>query len=235
MVVVLVQSLRVAIVKGVSAESVVSDERFPRRAARARVTKRRIVEAAIDGFTSVGYGPTSIASIARAAGVGNQTVYAAFGNKASILAAAVDRAIAGDDDTVAINDRDWMRSVLEERDPERRLRGYAAAVARIQTGAARVFRVLDLAAGDSAELDELWRETMRRRRTGVAGIVGPLAESGALRRGLDESTAVDIVWSLNGHEVFLNLVDQCGWSVQRYAEWLGDALVDLLLSGDRRG
>jgi len=216
-----------------TAELAASDERFPRRAARARATKRRIVEAAIEGFTSVGYAPTSIASIARAAGVGAQTVYAAFGNKASILAAAVDQAIAGDDDAVAVNDRGWMRSVLNESDPEQRLRGYATAVARIQAGAARVLRVLDLAAGESPELETLWRETMRRRRAGVTGVVGPIDDRGELRPGLDASTAVDIAWSLNGHEVFLNLVDRCGWSTTQYAAWLGDALVDLLLDGSR--
>lgn len=212
-------------------EYVASDERFPRRAARARATRRRIVDAAIDGFTSAGYAATSIASIARAAGVGTQTVYAAFGSKASILAAGVDLAIAGDDDEVAVNDRDWMRSVLAEPDSEQRLRAYAAVIARIQAGAARVFRVLDLAAGDSPDLDALWRETMRRRRVGVTGVVGPIAEAGALRSGIDAATAIDVVWSLNGHEVFLNLVDRCGWPVARYAEWLGDALVDLLLDG----
>jgi hypothetical protein len=51
--------------------------------------------------------------------------------------------------------------------------------------------------------------------------------------GLDASTAADVVSSLNGHEVFLNLVDHCGWSTHRYAEWLGNALVDLLLVGER--
>jgi AcrR family transcriptional regulator len=217
----------------VTAELTASDERFPRRAARARATKRRIVDAAIDGFTTAGYAPTSIASVARAAGVGTQTVYAAFGNKASILAAAVDLAIAGDDEAVAVNERDWMRAVLAEHDPEQRLRRYATAITRIQSGAARVFRVLDLAAGDSPELEALWRETMRRRRVGVTGIVGPIADAGVLRAGLDAATAIDIVWSLNGHEVFLNLVDHCGWSAARYGEWLGDTLVELLLADGR--
>ena len=219
-----------------TAEATAPEERFPLRAARARETRRRIVDAAIDGFTSAGYAPTSIASIARAASVGTQTVYAAFGNKASILAAAVDLAIAGDDDAVAVNDRIWMRTVLEERDPEQRLRGYTRAVTRIQSGAAHVFRVLDLAAGDSPELEALWRETMRRRRVGVAGVVDPIADASALRAGLDAATTIDIMWSLNGHEVFLNLVDRCGWTTDRYAEWLGDALVELLLGdgpGDR--
>lgn len=160
-------------------------------------------------------------------------MYAAFGNKAAILAAAVDLAIVGYDDAVAVNDRDRMRTVLEEHDPEQRLRGYATAVARIQSGAARVFRVLDLAAGDAPELEALWRESMRRRRVGVTGVVGPIADAGGLRAGLDAATAIDIVWSLNGHEVFLNFVDQCGWPAAQYGEWLGDTLVELLLADGR--
>ena len=225
----LLSPLFAANVERVTADSPATAERFPQRAAAARATKRRIVAAAIDLFTTAGYAPTSIASIARHAGVGTQTVYSAFGNKASILAAAVDRAIAGDDDEVTVNDRPWMQSVLDEPDPGRRLRRYAVAVARIHHGAARVVKVLELAAVDSADLAELWAETLRRRRAGVTGVVGPIADAGGLRGGLDPGIAIDIAWSLNGHEVYLDLVDGCGWPEERYAEWLGDTLVALLL------
>ena len=62
-------------------------------------------------FVQVGYAGTTISSIADEAGVAVQTVYAVFGNKQAIMAAVVDRAIAGDDAPVAINDRDWMQLV----------------------------------------------------------------------------------------------------------------------------
>jgi AcrR family transcriptional regulator len=205
-------------------------DRFPRRAAQARATRRRVVEAATDLFVSRGYTATSIASIASQAGVAVQTVYAAFGNKPSILAAAVDQAITGDDLPIAANDRDWMQVVLESQDPAVRLRAYARAVGRIHAGAAAVFRALDVAASGEPELSALWQETLRRRRVGVTGVVRPIADAGALLPGLTFDEAIDVVWSLNGHEIYLNLVEQSGWQRERYEEWLGDALVALVLN-----
>lgn len=205
-------------------------DRFPRRAARGRATRQRVITEATTLFVTQGYAATSIASIAAAAEVGVQTVYAAFGNKRTILAEAVDQAIAGDDRSVAINDRDWMRSVLDTEEPTARLRGYARAVTRIHKGSAQVVRALDVAAAGDPALGELWQETMRRRRVGVTGIVQPIADAGALRSGLTGVEAIDVVWMLTGHGTYLDLVDHRRWSPARYEVWLGDAFVSLLLA-----
>lgn len=204
-------------------------ERFPRRAARARETRRRVCRAAIDLFVERGYGATSIASIADVADVAEQTVYAAFGNKRAILLDALDLAIAGDDRTISVNDRDWMRDVWEAPDPATRLHAYAQAVQRIHDGAARMFRVLDQASASDPDLVDAFAEAMHRRRIGVTGVVGPIGEAGQLAPGVSTETAIDIVWALNGHEVYLNLVDRCGWTTDAYGDWLGHTLESLLL------
>jgi len=204
-------------------------ERFPRRAEQARATKRSIVRAATDLFVSQGYAVTSIASIAAAAGLGVQTVYAAFGNKRAILAAAVDQAIAGDDRPIAVNDRTWMQLVLETDEPAERLRSYARAVRLIHDGAAQMFHVFEVAAAGEPDLTAAWQEALRRRRVGVSGVVGPIGERGQLRDGLDPSTAIDVVWALNGHETYLNLVGHRAWPREQYETWLGDCFVALLL------
>ncbi|HEY5247660.1 MAG TPA: helix-turn-helix domain-containing protein, partial [Dermatophilaceae bacterium] len=131
-------------------------ERFPRRAEAARATRRRVVAAAAALFEQRGYAATSIVAIAEAADVAEQTVYAAFGNKRTLLAEAVDQAIAGDDEPIAVNDRDWMQPVWNAPDPASRLRAYAAAVVFIHERAARIFRVLEVAAPGTPELDDLW-------------------------------------------------------------------------------
>ena len=48
------------------------------RQEQARETRQRIIRAAHHLFVSTGYGSTTIADIARAAGVAVETVYAAF-------------------------------------------------------------------------------------------------------------------------------------------------------------
>ena len=61
-----------------------------RRQAQARETQSAIVRAARDLFIDQGYGRTTIADIAGAAGVSVETIYAAFGNKATLLHRAWD-------------------------------------------------------------------------------------------------------------------------------------------------
>ena len=204
-------------------------ERFPRRAEAARATRRRVVAAAAALFEQRGYPATSIVAIAEAADVAEQTVYAAFGNKRTLLAEAVDQAIAGDDEPIAVNDRDWMQPVWNAPDPASRLRSYAAAVVFIHERAARIFRVLEVAAPGTPELDDLWRETLARRRQGAAAVIAPLADHGDLCRDLTIEEATDVMWAMNGPEIYLNLVERQNWSPDRYTAWLGDALVRLLL------
>ena len=94
-----------------------------RRQAQARATRLRIIEAATDLFVTHGYAATSIAAIADAADVAPQTIYAAFGTKAGLLGAAVDVAMAGDDEPIAIIDRPDQQAVLATDDPAAYLAG----------------------------------------------------------------------------------------------------------------
>jgi len=55
-----------------------------RRREQADETRRRIIGAAQDLFVTQGYGRTTIAEVAREAGVAVETVYAAYGNKATL-------------------------------------------------------------------------------------------------------------------------------------------------------
>ncbi|HEX7195380.1 MAG TPA: TetR family transcriptional regulator, partial [Candidatus Limnocylindria bacterium] len=59
--------------------------RSTRRREQAGETRHRIIRAAHDLFVSQGYGRTTIAEIAGAAGVAVETVYAAFRNKPTLL------------------------------------------------------------------------------------------------------------------------------------------------------
>ena len=67
-------------------------------------------------------------------------------NKPTILAEALDIAIAGDDEPIAIDDRDWMSEVWTSATGEERLLAYARAVAQIMTRASDMFMVVASAA-----------------------------------------------------------------------------------------
>src|SRR5437773_5188767 len=83
-----------------------------RLAARQRhESRRRVIAAAARCFLDAGYAATTIADVARAAGVAVQTVYSAVGGKAELLIEVVNQAVAGDDREVVFLDREWMRDL----------------------------------------------------------------------------------------------------------------------------
>jgi AcrR family transcriptional regulator len=204
-------------------------ERFPRRRERARATRRAVLAAAKRLFVGGGYGATTIQAIADEAGVAVQTVYAAFGNKRTILAELLDVSIAGDDQQIAVNAREWMRPVWEAPTGAERLRAYAAATSRISAGAGDVFAVVAAAAATDPDVVELAATTEQRRRTGAAAVIESVRSVAALRAGLDPERAVDVLWLLNSPAVYRHLVRQAGWTRDEYESWLAGAMVRELL------
>jgi AcrR family transcriptional regulator len=67
-----------------------------RRKVQAETTQREIVRAAHHLFVENGYGTTTIAEVAAAAGVSVPTVYAGFPAKAGLLRRAIETALAGE-------------------------------------------------------------------------------------------------------------------------------------------
>ncbi len=82
--------------------------RSPRRSEQARRTGERVVAAAAAEFVRVGYAATTMRSVAAAADDAVPTVERLYGSKARLLKAAIDVAIAGDHDPVAVLDRAWV-------------------------------------------------------------------------------------------------------------------------------
>src|SRR3954452_4265842 len=100
-----------------------------RRQEQARRTRATTLAAARRLFLSHGYSATTIAAVAQAAEVSSQQVYKTFGNKAGLVKALFDVAIAGDDEPVAMVQRESLTNVREEQDPRKKLRLYADFVA----------------------------------------------------------------------------------------------------------
>jgi len=200
-----------------------------RRIARARQTRRAILDAAITLFTAQGYGATTLQEIADTAGVAVQTIYATLTNKPTILAEALDVAIAGDDERVTVNDRDWMHEVWSAETGGHRLAAYAAAVGQIMDRASDMFTVVTNAALTDPRLVELEDATQQRRRQGAASVVRSVTEVSELVPELTSESATDIVWLLNSPAVHQQLVRRAGWSADEYVAWLANALTRELL------
>ena len=200
-----------------------------RRREQAAQNRMAILDAARDRFLALGYGPTTMATVAADAGVSVETVYKAFGNKAGLVKAVFDVAIVGDDEPVPLMEREFVQRNRAEPDPRKKLQAYGAHLARTIPRAGPVQLVVrDAAAGDAGAA-EVWEQLQRERLTGMSAFAQHLDERGHLRRGVTRAQARDVLWVHNSVELWDLLVNQRNWSNARYGTWVGEQLVAALL------
>jgi AcrR family transcriptional regulator len=200
------------------------------RQARTRRTRAAVVEAARALFVERGYAATTIEAISERSDTPQATVYRLFSSKLGILKAVLDVAIVGDDEAVAMGDRPQVRALLSDGDPRNQLAGFAALVREVMARVGPVHRILADAARSDADAAALLALVARQRHEGQHRIARSLARSGALRPGLKEREAADIVHALASPEVYDLLVSGRGWSGARYEKWLRAILADQLLA-----
>lgn len=188
-----------------------------------------MVEAARELFVQRGYGATTIEAIGEQAGVPLATVYRLFASKLGILKALLDVSIAGDDEAVPVADRPEVRSLLAAPEPERQLAGFVAVAAQVNARAAPIYRVLLGAASADPEAAALLDELTGQRQRGQRSVARSLARAGALRSGLGEREAADVIHALASPELYRLLVGDRRWKPDRYQRWLTDLLVAQLL------
>ncbi len=199
------------------------------RQARTRRTTAAVVEAALSLFVERGYAATTIESISDLSDTPQATVYRLFSSKLGILKAVIDVSVGGDDQAVAMADRPEVRALLSDEDPKKQLAGFASLLRDVMARVGPVHRILADAARSDEDAASLLAEIARQRHEGQRRIARSLARSGALRPGLRESDAADIVHALASPEVYGLLVFDRGWSGQRYDKWLRSILIDQLL------
>jgi len=200
------------------------------RTAQAQQTRRAIVDAAAALFVDQGYGATSVAAIADAAGVSRKTVFTSVGGKLETLKLALDWAIAGDDAPIPVLERPHVQAALQEPDARRILQDFATNILEVMGRTAALMRVLESAAGLDADLRALSDDQRAQRQQGMAFLAALLDERGALRPELTVAEAADVLWLLNDSSPYHRLVVEQGWPADRYEAWLADTLVALLVA-----
>lgn len=202
----------------------------PIREEQARLTRRRIIDAAHRAFIDHGYPTTTIAAVARAAGVSAQTIYNAFGSKPALLKAVHDIVLIGDDEPVPMAQRPDVVALYRLTDPRRFLMGYAALGRRVseRIGPLMLAVRAGAAAGDP-ELAEHQATTDAERLAGTLMVARRVKELGGLRRGLSVELARDRIWTLNSLEVWELLTERRGWSGDAYQKWVGEAMCAAVL------
>lgn len=197
-----------------------------RRAEQARVTRQRIAEIALRLFLARGYNAVTMTEIAAEAGVAYQTVYAVFGNKQHLAHEIIWTTFTVE------GVHELLVEVTDSADPEVWLRG-GARIARVVSARLGSLLTFLRESGDPA-LQAEYQNVEASRREQERQFAARLAQSGSLNEGLTEKEALDVLWTLSGSHLYQQLVDQQGWTADRYEEWLGDAMVALLLRSPQR-
>ncbi len=205
--------------------------RSPRREIQAEATRTAILDAARALFTTDGWASTTIAAIARKAGVATETVYARFHTKPALVRALVVAAMRGSQPDTPFMEQAGRQAVQMQTDPERMVDAFAADLAAILARVAPVLAVVRSAAESDPEMRELYSELHTARRRNLAHFVATLAGIDGLRKELDEQTATDLVWSLGSPELFLVRTSFDGQSPAAHGDWLAVSLKRLLLPG----
>jgi len=199
------------------------------RQTRTRRTRAAVVEAARSLFVERGYAATTIEAISDRSDTPQATVYRLFSSKLGILKAVLDVSVGGDDEAVAMADRPQVRALLSDEDPKKQLAGFAALLRDVMARVGPVHRILADAARSDEDAASLLGEIARQRHDGQRRIARSLARTGALRPGLRERDAADIIHALASPEVYGLFVFDRGWSGERYEKWLRSILIDQLL------
>jgi len=200
-----------------------------RRAQKALATRRRILDAAEVLFVRDGYAATTIVAIAGQADVAVQTVYAVFGTKRAVLSELLASRVTGDHDTTPLKDRDDWRAMEAETDPRRQLRLLAAIATRIGERMGALYNVLAGAAGSDPEIADMHRFQQQHRHSDQRRVARSLARKGALRPGLSEAHATDIMWAVANPAMHRSLVAERQWAPGEYERWLAHVLTCSLL------
>ena len=149
-----------------------------RRRAAAEATRARVVASARRLFAERGYGATSIAAIARDAGVSVQTVYAAFTSKRGLLFAVLD---AADAQAEVASLRDALRAA--GGDPRRQLRLVVEFCVRFNRQAFDLVEIVRAAGSSDPDLAALRHEGEGRRLQALTGVVPPGRRTARYARG----------------------------------------------------
>lgn len=200
------------------------------RQEQAQQTRRAILDAAATLFVDPGYAATALTAVAAEAGVAVQTVYKVFGSKKALLSALVDVTIAGDDEDVALAQRQFVADIRALSGARAKLERYAVHLAETHARQAPVMLALAGAATADPDAAAIWRKNLTERRHGMAMFAADLAVSGELRPEHTVETAADVLWLAMDFRNWDWLVRERGWSPERFRRWYVDTVAAAILS-----
>jgi len=168
-------------------------------------------------------------AIAGRAGVSVPTLELSFGTKSRLLKAAIDVAIAGDQEPVPVLDRGWTDAAQRASTVPEFLEIVAGVIGPAQERSAGLVLAVFEGSGTDADLAELAAQMIAQRATTAEWIIESLTGKAPLRQEWSRQEAVDTLWVLMDPAVFDRLVRHRRWTLQQYQAWFARCAARLLV------
>lgn len=196
------------------------------RARKAAATRRAIRRAATKLFLEQGYGATTLRQVADGAGIGERTLYDAFGNKAALFRHVVDVATAGDEQPLPVAQRPVFRAALDQRDPVRALALFASASAAVLERAGALIMVAVESSGADPAMRAFADTGAANTRRVAAEFVDHLATIHPIADVELATATVLTAVSPHVHQILRTTADM---DADHYQDWLVRVLTAVLL------
>ncbi|MBA3279405.1 MAG: TetR/AcrR family transcriptional regulator [Geodermatophilaceae bacterium] len=197
------------------------------RQIQARRSREAVLDAAQRQFLAAGYAATTLAAIAKEAGVSVETIYKSFAGKSGLVRAIYERGLTGHGPVAAYQRSDEMRE--RETDPEVIMRNWGVLTAEVSSVVTPIRLLIRSAAGTDPEMTALLEDSDKDRLDRAHHHARFLADRGYLREGITLAKATDVVWTCSSVEFYELLVLKRGWSAAEFARFIADFMIAGLL------
>jgi AcrR family transcriptional regulator len=216
-------------VNGAPARSRSYDAR--RRQEAAEESRKRVLAHARALFLAHGYGRTTIAAIAHAAGVSKEAVYKAFGGKPGLVRAIYEESLLGTGGPPAEERSDHAQATVT--DPRELMEQFGRFVSEISPLGAPIYLLIrDAAASGDQDMAALLRNMDGERYQRMLHNAHQVLGRGFLRPGLTAEEVADIMFMSTSAELYETLVLKRGWTAERFGHFMARTLAANLLPED---
>jgi AcrR family transcriptional regulator len=182
-------------------------------------TRLRILDAARTMFEELGYHGAGLEAVAKRAGVSRQAIYLHFPSKVELLTALHLHIF--DTDVVPAVERHPITPVMTAWDA---LDATIAADVEVASTVWRIHEALTTARRQHPEVEETLRPREKERYDELLDLGRRLEREGALPSGTSVGSVADMLWGLLNIGTYRNLVNERGWSLDRYRCWVGTTI-----------
>lgn len=202
-----------------------------RRQEAAEESRMRVLAQSRQLFLAHGYGRTTIAAIARAAGVSKESVYKGFGGKPGLVGAIYEQSLLGADGPPAEERSDHAQTTVT--DPRELMEQFGLFIAEISPLGSPVYLLIrDAAASGDQDMAALLRDVDGERYQRMLHNARQVLGRGFLRPGLTAEEVADVFFMSTSAALYETLVLKRGWSAERFGRFMARTLAANLLPED---